>query len=297
MNLAELPADYLQSTQAWQSDAGRGPLLRGRRRDSAAMQLHFTHGNGLCGGVYWPLLRLLPEYGLFCHDYEGHGASEAPHRFSGPEVLIARIAQVIAQQQLPCDRLIGIGHSFGGALTLRAAAAHPELFRAVILLDPILLPWPAYAYTRISAALRLNPMSRAARRRRAHWPSREAAWQHLHGRGIYKGWREEAFDAFIDHATRDAADGGRELCCPKWLEAAIFDHPVYPWAALPRLHCPTLVLYGRDSYPFMAGAMRQAGERNRGLQIEAVDGGHCFMLEDPQASAARIRSFLRQQGL
>src|SRR3546814_14879295 len=82
-------------------------------------------------------------------------------------------------------------------------------------------------------------MSRAARRRRDRWPSREEAWTRLHDRGIYRGWRDDAFDCFIEHATRDE-DGERALTCPTWLEAEIFDPPVYPWHALRQLQCPEL---------------------------------------------------------
>src|SRR3546814_11121482 len=92
------------------------------------------------------------------------------------------------------------------------------------------------------ARLGRNPMSRAARRRRDRWPSREEAWTRLHDRGIYRGWRDDAFDCFIEHATRDE-DGERALTCPKWLEAEIFDHPVYPWPAPGHLQCPVLFAY------------------------------------------------------
>ncbi|SEQ03600.1 Pimeloyl-ACP methyl ester carboxylesterase [Solimonas aquatica] len=293
MTDASSPDDYLLHTQPWQSQTGDGPLLRGRRRDGAGPLLHFLHGNGLCGGVYWPMLRRLGEHGLFCHDYEGHGASERPAQFSGTRALIRRIPQII-DEQIGAQPLIGIGHSFGGALSLRVAAAHPQRFRALVLLDPILLPPSAYFGLRLAATLRLNPMSRAARRRRAHWPTREAAYRHLHQRGIYRGWSDEAFAAFIEYAMREAADGGCELSCPGALEGAIFDHPVYPWRALPKLRCPTLILYGQDSYGFMAGAMRRAAHSNPLLQVEALPGGHCFMLEDPETSAARIRAFLAQ---
>jgi pimeloyl-ACP methyl ester carboxylesterase len=76
----DLPAaDFVQATTPWQSQAGSGPTLRGRRVDNGRPLIHFLHGNGFCGGVYWPFLRgLLPDYALFCHDLEGHGASLAP---------------------------------------------------------------------------------------------------------------------------------------------------------------------------------------------------------------------------
>src|SRR3546814_14543940 len=99
-------------------------------------------------------------------------------------------------------------------------------------------------------------------RRRDRWRAREEAWKGLHDRGMYRGWGDDAFDCFIEHATRDE-DGERALTCPKWLEAEIFDHPVYPWHALRQLQCPVLFVYGTQTYSFIAPAARRA----RKLQI------------------------------
>lgn len=284
---------YHETTLPWQSDAGGGPTLRGRRLDGPQTMLHFVHGNGFCGGVYWPLLQeLVPEYGLFCHDIEAHGQSDAPARFSGTRAIRQRFMPVIAEQQLPTGQLIGMGHSYGAAQTLCAAAENPQLFRALVLLDPILLPPLHFAGTRLLAAAGRNPPSRGARRRRDRWDSRQRAWERLHDRGIYHGWRDDAFDCFIEYATRDDESGQRVLSCPKWMEAEIFDHPTYPWRALPRVQCPMLIVFGDNSYPFLKGAERRVRERHASADVRTQAGGHCFMLEDPVTTAETIRDFL-----
>lgn len=288
---------YLQATTAWQSTAGGGPLLRGRRTADREPLLHFLHGNGFCGGVYWPFLRaLLPDYGLFCHDLEGHGDSEAPPRYSGTAAIIERVPQVIAEQCAGTRQLIGIGHSFGAAVTLAAAARNPGLFKVLVLLDPILLPTRAWLGLKLMSALDRNPMSQAARRRRDRWASRAEAIERLRGRGIYRGWREDALACFVDHATRDAADG-RVLCCPRELEASIFDNPVYPWRLLPRVECPILFVHGASSYPFFPSSACKAARLNPRVEARTLPGGHCFMQEDPETAAALVREFLSRQHL
>lgn len=291
-------SDYLGRTHAWTSTAGDGPTLRGRRSSGSGTTLHFLHGNGFCGGVYWPFLReLAADHPLFCHDIEGHGDSDAPTAFSGVPRIIARIPQVMADQGLAGAPLIGIGHSFGAALTTRVAAANPGMFRALVLLDPIFLPPATWLGLRIAASLGRNPISRTARRRRNRWASSDEVHARLQGRGIYQGWSDEALASFVAHATRTDSDGSRVLCCPTWLEAAIFDHPVYPWRALRALDCPVLLLYGRSSYPFMAGSAQRAARSNSRIQLESHAGGHCFMQEDPLGSAGIVRSFLSRHSL
>lgn len=285
-------------TRPWQSSAGRGPVLRGRRLDGAGATVHFVHGNGFCGGVYWPLLQtLVSDYALFCHDIEGHGESDPPSRFSGTRAIGRRIAPIIAEQLPEHRALIGMGHSYGAAQTLCAAADNPQLFSALVLLDPILLPPSDYIRTRVLAALRRNPMSRAARRRRDRWDSRSHAAGWLRDRGIYRGWREDAFDCFIEYATRDDDDGSRVLRCPKWLEAEIFDHPAYPWRALARIQCPVLMMFGERSYPFLRVAARLVRTQRPDIDVRTQAGGHCFMLEAPTDTAETIREFLRTHGL
>lgn len=290
---------FISATLPWQSDAGTGPLLRGRRTAVAPEQpmLHFLHGNGFCGGVYWPLLgRLLPDYGLFCHDLEGHGASDAPARYSGTAQIIQRVPEVIAQQGLRQPQLIGMGHSFGAAVTLAVTAQNPGLFKALVLLDPILLPPLTWSLSWLSSALGRNPMAMASRRRRDRWASRQECYERLHNRGIYRGWRDDGFDCFVEHATRDD-NGQRVLCCPGEQEASIFENPVYPWRLLRKIECPVLLIHGRDSYPFMRRSVALTAARIPQLEAHEVPGGHCFMQENPEAAEPLIRDFLRRHGL
>ncbi len=288
---------FAGATSAWQSSAGTGPVLRGRRTALRQPMLHFLHGNGFCGGVYWPLLgRLLPDYGLFCHDLEGHGASDAPQRYSGTGQVIRRVPAVIADQGLLQPQLVGMGHSFGAAVTLAVAAQHPQLFKVLVLLDPILLPPATWTMSWLSSALGRNPMAVATRRRRDRWASRDECYKRLHDRGIYRGWREDGFDCFIEHATRD--DGSeRILCCPREQEASIFENPVYPWLFLHRIQCPVLLIHGRDSYGFMRKSVAMTQARIPQLEAHEVPGGHCFMQEAPEAVEPLIRQFLARHEL
>ncbi len=275
------------------------PTWRGRRTPDGEPTLHFLHGNGFCGGVYWPFLQpFLPRYGLFCSDIEGHGASEAAPRFSGVAAVLERARAVIAAQGLDQGPLIGVGHSFGGALTLRLAAEHPGLFRAVVLLDPIVMPGPMWAAVRLGSYVGRHPMAAGARRRRERWASRGEALARLQGRGIYAGWTAEAMQCFVDHALRDTGNGEEvTLACPRELEAEIFEQPVWPWRAFRRLQCPTLFISGQSSYGFFPWATRVARRMAPQVEFLTLPGGHCFMQEDPAATQAVVADFLRRQGL
>lgn len=286
----------LQNTRPWESSAGIGPRLRGWRTDGGSATLHFLSGNGFCGGVYGSFLKqFLPDYGLFAHDIEGHGASEAPARFSGLDAVAARIPHVIQQQGLAGQSLIGMGHSFGAAMTLRVAAENPGLFKALVLLDPITMPAPLWAVWRGMGVLGLNPMARMARRRREVWPSRAEALNRLRGRGVFAGWPEAALTDFVDYAL--GPKGGQwGLRCPRELEAQIYENPVYPWRYFRQARLPILFLYGAQSIGFMPMAARNAQRLNPQVSAAAIQGGHCFMLERPAETQAVVSAFLKGVG-
>lgn len=277
---------------SWESKAGVGPTLRGRRSDGGQPLIHFLHGNGFCGGVYWPLLRhFLPQYGLLTHDIEGHGDSDNPPTFSGVEAIIGRIPKVMADQGLPGQSLIGMGHSFGGALTLRVAADNPGLFKALVLLDPIIMPPAYFIGVRIASALGRHPLANASLRRRDSWASRAEVADRLRGRGTYKGWTAEALHSFVEYATHDEG-GKRVLSCPKKLEAQIFERPVWPWPAFRKAQLPILILRGEQSFGFFPRAEQLAQRANPQVVVKTLPGGHCFMQENPEATHKVVAEFL-----
>lgn len=287
-----LPARY-QDLEGWAVGGGTG-TVRGRRHEGGPM-LHFLHGNGLSSGVYWPLLRPLCDgYGLFAQDLEGHGESDSTAAFHGASHFLGRIRGAI-EQQLGDRPLVAIGHSYGAALSLRLAHAERQRVGALVLLDPILLPpWQRLLY-RLGTRLGFNPMSSGTRKRRYQWPDRESVVQHFQGRGVYANWTPEALRAFADCCLKPAAEGV-ELSCERALEASIYEHPIPPGRLIAELDIPILVLSGRRSYPFMPAAVRGLQRQNPRIQTQVLDGGHCFMLEQPQPSVEAIRRFLADAG-
>ncbi len=296
MNISlELPA----LTQPWYFDADGGPTLHGRTIENPGKPLiHFLHGNGFCGAVYWNFLREFEQdYGLFLHDVQGHGDSEAGDGFPGWQPVVERTATVIRKHPLTAGRLplIGMGHSFGASLTVFMAARHPELFRCLVLVDPVLFPPTLKMALRMIPSL--NPVVRKARTRTIHWPSREAAWSYLHQRGIFRGFPDEALACYIDHALAHEADG-LHLKCPREFETQVFSSmPRGLWRAIASVKCPVFILHGEQSYPFVAKGAARAAKVNPNFKVQTTPGGHCFMIQHPQEAHRLVETFLNRQYL
>lgn len=276
-----------------------GIHLRGwRSPDRGLPLLHLLHGNGLCGRAYAPFLsQLADSFDLWLCDLQGHGDSDAGAGFLGWNRNAELALQTFrAHHPAPRVAVYGVGHSFGGVLTALLAARAEPPFSRVVLLDPVIYPPMLDALIAVLERLglaRYLPLARSALRRRRVFASREEASLRLQGRGVFAGWHEAAFAAWIEHALTDLPDGRVGLKCPPELEARIFaSRPRGLWPQLARIAVPTLLLHGRSSMGFVATAANRLARIQPAVCVESVTGGHCFVQESPAATAARVRQFL-----
>lgn len=282
----------------WEHTLKNGLTLRGEFIESAvgkeAPVLHFVHGNGMACRLYEAFLGTLHQhFALFLHDSQGHGLSDngdpKNYPFVGWNGSAKRVVEVITAQQkngfLKGRRLSGLGHSFGGALTLLTAAKHPDIFESLVLLDAMMFP-PAMAKAMsllsASGLGKHSTLAKQARARGAKWESIEDAFQYFYKRGMLKTWHDDAVYSYLHRCLEETEDGGRALLCPPWIEASVFANaPHKLWKWLDAISVPTQLFYGTESYAFLPPAALKAAKRNANISAEGVKGNHFFMLEDP----------------
>lgn len=293
----------LPSGKAWAHKLENGITLRGEFIESAAGSnapvLHFVHGNGLACRSYESFLGYLHKrFALFLHNSQGHGKSDSGNAKEQPFVgwngSAERVVTVIqAQQQagglLAGRRLIGSGHSFGGAVTLVAAAKYPHVFDSLVLFDAMMFP-PLLAKlisaTSFFGISKYSPLSRQARQRQDRWDNIEAAFQYFYQRGMLKTWHDDAVYSYLHHCLKSRGNGEQALCCPPWMESSIFASASHRlWPHLRRIKIPTQLFYGTHSYDFIQPAVELAVKRNPYFSAEAVNGNHFFISEDPACLA------------
>jgi pimeloyl-ACP methyl ester carboxylesterase len=288
----------------WSWQAPEGFTLRGRHSPpSGKPVLHFMHGTGLCSLSYWPLLqRLLPQVDLFLSDVHGHGDSDGQAPFVGwnRSAELALLAWQAHAPQFGDVPVIAGGHSLGALLSSMMLGMAPGVFNGGLLLDPVVMPPAMRALAWLGQRSGLyanNALVRRARLRRAQWPSRQAAHDYLHGRGVFADWHDDALAAYIDHGLAPRDDGSRVLKCPPAIEADIFGSlPQRQWPLLDALAVPCDVVMGQQSYPFALRAARRWARRNALVTVSVVPGSHCFMQAEPQATAALVGRLLAAQG-
>jgi pimeloyl-ACP methyl ester carboxylesterase len=193
--------------------------------------------------------------------------------------------------------IVGIGHSIGGVLTLWAAIERPDLFRAVVLIDPVILPPSWLLLVRLGRRLGLArriPLVQAALRRRRAFPSRQACFEHYRGKPLFARWPDAAVWDYVEGGTRARADGGVELVYPPEWEAHIFaTTPTDVWRSMSRLSVPALVLRGELSQTFVPAAQERMVRLLPRARFVAIPGaGHLAPMERSDDVASAILAFL-----
>jgi pimeloyl-ACP methyl ester carboxylesterase len=262
--------------------------------DSAPIAL-LHHANGFCGAMWTEVAEpLSAHFRVFAVDARGHGDSSKPegdeaYAWDDMAADLGSVGEWVRAHTGAPSIALGIGHSFGGVLTMAAAAIHPDLYERAILIDPVVLP--ALTPEMIAMAAE-NPMAGRARKRRSHWDSRDEAYAILSEKPLFENFTERSMRLYIDEGLRDAPQGGVELKCPGRVEGAIFGSSLgfdpYDYASratVPiRLCRATRGDFRRESYKRVVELLDQG-------ELCEIEGGHLVPMEDPAGVVAEVLAF------
>ncbi len=264
--------------------------------------LHFLHANGYPPECYKPLLE------LFKTQYHVSGMLLRP-LWPGSKLedindwhpLSDDLLRFLSESKTA--PVIGVGHSIGGIVTLRAALREPERFKALILLDPVLFPPYFIALWNIARQLglghRVLPMITASLKRRRDFDDLDLIFRGYRSRDIFRYFTDNNLRAYISGITKPKAGGGFELVyTPEW-ESHIYYTGVWRdmelWRDLKNLHVPTLIIRGAETDTFWESAAQGIKRKQAKVRIEVVDRStHLVPLERPQEVFDIIQSFLKE---
>lgn len=259
---------------------------------------HLAPANGFPPQVYLPLLRpLWTQIRVYATIPLPMRTQTPPPRCLDWKALADEMAGHL--QRAGLAGLVGLGHSMGGTLSVFAAARQPGLFRALVLLDPVIFPYRILAPLALLRALGLKdrfPLAVQARRRRDRFASPEEAGARYRRHPFFRHWHPEALAAYLTHGLRPTAAGGWQLAYPPAWEAAIFaSTPLDVWRWVPRVRVPTLVVYGERSNTFRPAALRRLQRHWPHARFVALPGaGHMFPMERPEETAQVIAAWLAE---
>ena len=254
--------------EAYYREAGSGP---------AVLCLHCSASTS---GQWRPLMEQLADrYHVIAPDLYGSGKSPAwPDE--RPMWLDDQIAFLAPAFERAGGRFHLVGHSYGGAIVLKAALRLTTQLKSLVLYEPVLF----------SVLLADAPQSAAAREimavrdDTAHLGPEAVAERFIDywmGAGTWKGMPEPR------RATLAAAVRTMK---PEWHSA--FNEPT-PLAAFAALDVPTLLMTGTGSTAAARSVARLVGSVLPSVRLEELEGlGHMAPVTHPGEINARIERFL-----
>lgn len=242
---------------------------------------------------------LPPGAHVIAPDLRGHGRSYRPASLGNWGETADDLLPLI--DGLQPGPLVVAGHSMGGVCSVRAAAARPGRFAAMLLVDPVMFAPEFYAQHGGEAG---DPADHFVAKRRGHWASAEDMRARFAERYPYSVWDDRVLADYCQFGLLPRGDGnGFDLACPPILEAsaymgsAAFD----PLAAAATIACPVTVLRAKagersgaldfsisPTWPGVAGVFPNGRDEQWG------DCTHFIPMEAPDRLAAMLSVMLTQ---
>ncbi|MCO5199165.1 MAG: alpha/beta hydrolase [Anaerolineae bacterium] len=256
--------------------------------------VHFAHANGYPPGTYRQFLAALGRnYRVLAMHYRPIWSAMDPQEMTDWRLVTEDLIAFLDAQGL--SGIVGIGHSLGGVTTMYAALQRPDLFRALVFIDPVFLPEAVLAALR--ANTERNPFEERlvmrALRRRNQWPDRQTAFDHYRPKSVFRALSDAALWDYVNYGLVDN-ESGVTLAYPREWEARFYAlPPTDVWQCVPRLTHPTLALRAANSdtlYP-QAWALWQTLQPAATF-VELPDVSHLLTMEQPAAVAEPIHRFI-----
>ena len=222
-------------------------------------------------------------------DSRGFGDSGfSPEKDYSVPTMAADLAAVI--RACSFNQVVMIGHSMGGRAATYLAAKHPDLVRALVLVD--------YSPENAAAGLKRTAESVAGVPDRfasidaamAHFGIAQGSEKAASARARYEAYLRPSDEGFAVKRDVHFRDQFRRV-----LETG--ERPklgVDMWQILGDVRCPTLVVRGTSSDMFAAASVEKVRAANPRIELREVEAGHNIPGQNPAALAAEIQSFLNQ---
>lgn len=268
----------------------------GRAHRGREPSLLLVHATGFHARCWDPVVAHLGDRHVIAVDQRSHGRSEKTE-ITHWKVFGEDLADLVRTLDLRDG--VGVGHSMGGHALIDAAAALPDRFRRLVLIDPVVASRDQYGeggWTITSLGGEPHPTAKRKRR----FASSDEMIERFRDRAPYRVFHPDALRAYCTYGLLPADDGdGYVLACPPELEASIYmtsrtNPDVHDSARA--LTIPVLVLRAklppddRSVMDFSSSPTwpQLVGEFQHGREIHFADRTHFLPMEIPERIAELI---------
>ncbi|WP_223786888.1 alpha/beta fold hydrolase [Marinicella meishanensis] len=262
---------------------------------SSDTPIYFAHANGYPPGSYQSIIDALLAYRpvVAYHQRPLWQPTPEPKDLHHWQQLADDVIRFFDQQRL--RNVVAVGHSLGSVTAFMAAQKRPDLIKALVMIEPVALPWLACFLTRVFPGLVKRRVSiiQKALRRPNRFESRQAAFDfHRKARAF-----QRLDDANLWHyinAGVHPVNGAYELTYPREWEARVYATATYFRRQLKTSTLPVLGMRGGHSDTISAAFWRQWPINPHHQFAAFPDYGHLLPLEHPAGVVQAMQPFLEQ---
>ena len=263
--------------------------------DAVVLLLHATGFHARC----WDkTIEELPKLSrVIAVDLRGHGRSSKTGPFGWLDIGKDVVNFVDA---LDLSDIVVAGHSMGGHCALYASSQRIERFKALVLVDPVILA-PDQYLDQGSINFAFESDEHPVARRRARWESPEEMYENFRERHPFSLWQSSILRDYCQFGLLPTAED-YELACPPQIEAQIYmgtgqrdlkdllsnvTHPTVVMRAKQRIGQRQVMDFTNSpTWPGLADALPNARD------IHLPDLSHFIPMQRPDLVAAEIRKHL-----
>ncbi|MEI6893939.1 MAG: alpha/beta hydrolase [Colwellia sp.] len=256
--------------------------------------INFAHANGFPAGSYQTLFSYLPEnMHVIALDKYGHDPRKAiNHNW---QAQVEELITFVEGQQIGTNKVICLGHSFGGVISFIACCQRPDLFKGLIMLDPpVLTGFKALALKILKKTRWIDKISPAGKTksRRRYWPLGTDVGAAFSRRKLFKNFDSRCLNDYIEHGICER-NNQLELVFDTQIETNIFRQmPTHLSSYKGKLTVPATLIYGAETEAFPQHIFSRFVKLNQHIKLQTTAGGHMFPLERPEATAKLITDFV-----
>lgn len=253
------------------------------------------HATGFHSRCWNQVVAQLPGRHIYAVDLRFHGQSSSIGDVDW-NVLAEDICVLV--DTLDLQRVVGVGHSIGGYLMARAAAAHPERFKHLVLIDPVITAPDIYKSAKETLAgfkAEDHPVSR----RKNQWQDADEMFQRFKDREPFSSWDTAVLHDYCNYALHpEDEEGYRQLLCDPINEASVYVSQAMSDAILqdlPKLQLPVTLMRAKYSgvditdlsssptWPELASVIANCRE------VYLPEMNHFIPMQDPALVARHIQ--------
>jgi lipase len=176
-----------------------------------------AHATGFHARCWDRIVARLGARHVIAVDQRGHGRSDKPlpvhwQDFGQDLTELIRVLEL--------TNVVGVGHSMGGHAITQAAAAAPERFQRLVLIDPVIVSPEEYAAGRVGVG---SDWQHPTARRRNRWASPDEMFERFKDRPPFSAWDRDVLRDYCEYGLLpDPSGDGFVLACPPEFEAAVY---------------------------------------------------------------------------